>query len=220
MCYRNLDHTVDDLMILMTTDTCQQTIGYHYLLCEPWKSTEDCENPFKTLIGIGNDLLKLIDWNKTQEMSEWKVDLENALVDLRFLETCNESSKVYQESKDTLCLNVSNSLLSISLIFIILAFALLSFVCIVLYSYYRFSKILILVEEVKDKHKHAQSMELKTMNGEFNESSFEPNHNQNHWGFISSALLVIAYIMIITLMVVILKIYYKNLNERVPILKD
>jgi len=120
------------------TDCVRPSLN-HYLFCEPWKpsSQPSCENPIAPLEIIVQMILKQIP--RDGQYDDVIATLNNTLIQLVQLDSCNETVAVYQESKQNICFDVNNAAMQISLLYIIQSPILIVLLLYILFGWYRFN---------------------------------------------------------------------------------
>jgi len=127
--------------------TCLRAAFGHYLFCHPWEqplssssrtsNTTSCQNPFFALKDL---TVKLIIYLKSlgPKYSKEVATLERLEQNVEALDSCNDSQTVYQETKQDLCWDVSNSMMQVTLLCILQSPILIVLLIYVLFGWHRF----------------------------------------------------------------------------------
>eukprot|EP01130_Rhizamoeba_saxonica_P017497 TRINITY_DN8498_c0_g1_i3.p1 TRINITY_DN8498_c0_g1~~TRINITY_DN8498_c0_g1_i3.p1 ORF type:complete len:371 (+),score=31.78 TRINITY_DN8498_c0_g1_i3:257-1369(+) len=137
-CNISIDNTIYNSIDKSKIDICEKEILYHYLFCNKWPSTNSsCTNELNEMIEYANLLLDAVNW-ETLNLQHIERRLEQEIMQLKLLEDCSDTRKVYQKIRRYICWNVSNELIHISYLYILLIPQLFIFNLFLLYGWYRY----------------------------------------------------------------------------------
>jgi len=108
-CDKGIDNVVNDILENHTDiSSCQAGTWQHFLYCKPWPNVTDisCTNPFARGNAFAHEVLEFIQF--LPDSDDEVKQINNALNQFFYLESCNETSQVYQQVKSTFCWSINN----------------------------------------------------------------------------------------------------------------
>lgn len=121
-----------------TYGECVTTALNHYLFCNPWTTAiNSCTNPINP-IETSVEMIRAFIEIRFPQYDYLIPTLNESLNSLTEFDSCNDTYQVYGESKQNICFQVNNSLMQITLLYIIQSPILVVLLIYVLFGWYRF----------------------------------------------------------------------------------
>jgi len=142
-CNNGLDSLTQKYLINSDSigdSVCVSTALNHYLFCKPWANTTvaSCTNPIVPLEATFTLYIDIIKFMNNTQYNYLIPVLQSGLDTLITLDSCNDTIEVYANSKQDICFLVNNSLMQISMLYIIQSPILIVLLIYILFGWYRF----------------------------------------------------------------------------------